>query len=75
MATASEVVGSAATVLAAIIEMIVSDQFFQGIIAGMQSDNNRQQLTEDERARIKMWMDGNAKSAQDAIDAMPEDGA
>lgn len=75
MATASEITGAAALLLAAAIEMVISDEFYQGIIAGMQADGNRQALTDSERQAINAHLDATSKDAQDAIDDLPGDGS
>jgi len=63
------IAGSLAALIAAIIEASISDAFYQQIIANMQADD-RQTLTDEERAQIKAHLDAGAKAAQDAIDAM-----
>ena len=62
--------GDAAQLLAAVIELALSDARFAVIIEAMQADG-RQMVTDVERDQIKAWLDADRDAAQKAIDKLP----
>lgn len=67
---ASDVINDAATVLAATLQMAAADQTFQGVIISMQAEDNRQVLTDQEKALINAQLNTSCAAAQAAVDEM-----